>query len=502
MQVLVTGGTGVVGTAAVRALITREHQVRLYTRNATRDAERWPRNVEAHDGDVTDVAALTEAMRGCEAVLHIAGIVAEEPPETTFERINVEGTKNVVRAAERADVGRLIYISSLGADRGTSGYHQSKRAAESLVRQFRGGWLILRPGNTYGPGGGDEMSTLLKMNRSLPVIPVIAGGDDPFEPLWADDLGAALARSVERTDLSRQVLCLAGTERTSMNDVLDRLARITRRNPARVPLPAWLAETGTRIAATLGVGTPVSADQLRMLVEHNVLQPDEQNALTMVFRIDPTPLDEGLRRMADALPEQTPDEGRGRLHHRRYWADIRGASLDAAHLLAHFRTHFADIMPEELVQVGAEPGTPLVPDDGDTLTFKLPLRGTVQVRVLELEERVMTFVTVEGHPLAAAIRFVTEDREDGTTRFEIQTFDRAATLFDAVSLATVGDVLKQSTWKTVVERMVKESGGRAEEGVQHTDDVLEGEDEKRVERWVKALVMEERREEEAQRASP
>ena len=72
------------------------------------------------------------------------------PPEQTFARINVEGTRNVLQEARRAGVRRLVYMSSLGAERGQSAYHQSKFRGEEAVRSFAGEWTILRPGNVYG----------------------------------------------------------------------------------------------------------------------------------------------------------------------------------------------------------------------------------------------------------------------------------------------------------------------------------------------------------------
>ena len=501
MRVFVTGGTGVVGTATVRSLVASGHEVRLCSRNAQHDVERWPRGVEACPASVDDAASLHGSMDGCDAVIHVAGIVAEEPPEITFQRVNIDGTQNVLREAERAGVGRFLYVSSLGADRGASNYHRSKRAAEDLVRRFRGGWLILRPGNVYGPGD-EVISLLLKTVRTLPAIPVIDGGDQPFQPIFAEDLGEAIAAAVARPDLSRTTLELAGAERTSMNDVIDRLSRITEKTPLRIPLPSWLAEAGTRVAGAFGVDLPVNVDQLQMLVEENVISPGETNALVTTFKITPTPLDDGLRRLADEMPEQTPADGTGRLHRRRYWADIAECELTATALFERFRTNFKTFMPEAAIEVGVERGTPCVPDEGETLTLGLPLRGNVQVRVLEVDERWMTFVTVEGHPLAAAIRFLTEDQANDIVRFEIQTYDRAGSFVDAVMLALVGDLLKDATWRAVVQRVIDESNGRALEGVQHSDEVLEGEEAELVEEWAEALVMAERRAEEAHRASP
>ena len=169
MKVLVTGGTGVVGQAAVDALLARGHEIRLFSRHADDDAPQWPDGVEAWPGAIDDAASVEGSADGCDVVLHCAGIVDENPPEVTFESVNVEGTWNVVREAERAGAHRLVYVSSLGADRGESAYHRSKLRAEGAVRAFTRGWTILRPGNVYGPGD-EVVSLLLKMVRTLPVV--------------------------------------------------------------------------------------------------------------------------------------------------------------------------------------------------------------------------------------------------------------------------------------------------------------------------------------------
>ncbi|HKN68144.1 MAG TPA: NAD(P)H-binding protein, partial [Gemmatimonadaceae bacterium] len=136
VQILVTGGTGVVGASTVSALVERGHQVRLLSRHAERDSLAWPKGVSAIEGDVSDAVSVAGAADGCDVVVHLVAIVDEAPPEATFERVNVGGTRNVVAEAERAGVRKIVYVSSLGCERGESPYHRSKLAGEEIVRSF------------------------------------------------------------------------------------------------------------------------------------------------------------------------------------------------------------------------------------------------------------------------------------------------------------------------------------------------------------------------------
>ena len=490
MRILVTGGTGVVGEAAVEALVKRGHEVRLFSRNAEKDVEQWPDEVEAMPGDVGNAAQVKNAAEGCDAVVHVVGIVAESPPDVTFERINVQGTANVVREAERAKVKRFVYISSLGADRGESDYHQSKKRAEDVVRTFEGNWTILRPGNVYGPGD-DVISLLLKMVRTMPAIPVIDSGDQPFQPIWAGDLGEAIAVTVERNDLATRVLELGGLEQTSMNDVLDRLTRITGKQPARVPVPSFLATLGAKAAGLFGVDIPVNEGQITMLLEGNVLKDQSRNALTGTLGITPTPLDEGLTLLADALPELKPQDGVGSLKRKQFWADLVGSPYSPEGLFELFRRDFSKLTPMHL-QIGVEPGTTAEIEQGATLTMSLPARGTVQVRVEEINERRMTLCTLEGHALAGAVRFLTEQRGDAV-RFLIEVYDRPATVADWVMMNPIGDSMQSRTWEETVERVVLASDGLAVNGVEKEETTLDPQKAGEIEEWVEFLVADRKR---------
>ncbi|CAN5859206.1 hypothetical protein BH23GEM3_BH23GEM3_13090 [soil metagenome] len=492
MHVLVTGGTGVVGRPAVDHLLERGHTVRLFSRNAERDAIQWGDGVEPYAGSVGSDEDMHGAAEGCEAVLHVVGVVDEAPPEITFDKINVQGTRRIVEEAKRAGVERLVYVSSLGADRGKSGYHESKLAGEEIVREFRGNWLICRPGNVYGPGD-QVISLLLKMVRTLPAIPVIGGGDQPFQPISADDLGAALALAVEWPDPSRVVLELAGTEIATMNDLLDMLQMITDQKPRRIPVPEWMALAGAGIADLIGMEVPVKSDQIIMLLEENVIPPERSNAMTEVFGITPRPLADGLAKLADTLPEKLLSEGVGELHCQRFWADITGSAMDRGELFAMIQEDFYTLPPEELLEVGAEPGTPLTLEEGATLTMGIPLRGHIQVRVEEVADYTITCNTLEGHHLAGVIRFFVEQHGE-QLRFEVRSYSRASCLLDKMGMDAVGRRLQKATWKSMIKEVVRRSGGEAVDGVQEELYALEEADAERVERWVEELVLERRRE--------
>jgi uncharacterized protein YbjT (DUF2867 family) len=507
MRVLVTGGTGVIGHGLISALQRRGHRVRLLTRHADHDAGEW-KHVEPWEGDVTDPASLLHSGDECDAVVHVSGIVTESPPELTFQRVNIDGTRHVIDEAERAGVARLVYISSLGAERGRSDYHRSKRDAELLVGRFSRAWVVLRPGNVYGPGDS-VVSPLLQMVRTLPVIPVV-GGDKRFQPIWYEDVGEAIASCVERGDLAGRTLELGGPDVTTVDELLERLEGLTSRTLRRVAVSERVAAVGARIAEKLshegtftrvsGLELPLDGSRLSMLEEENVIAPNEVNALDKVLGVTPTPLEEGLRRLTLELPEQLPDEGFGALEQKSFWAVIREGRFTAPELMRIFRSHTRELLPLDFVDEGGLPDgngdRPLEVDD--TLTLRLPARGEIQVRVEEATDELVTLATVEGHPLAGVVRFST-DPAGRDVRFRIDVYTRSANLLDFVVMKLGGQAMQRSAWEKAIENVVRRSGGEAPDGVQHEKKKLDEEQAREVEVWVDELVQARKRDANAER---
>lgn len=483
MRILVTGGTGVIGAGVIHELLGRGHSVRLLSRHAREDARQWD-GVEAFAGDIADAKSIAGAAADIDLVLHIAGI-AEESDDATFQSINVEGSRHVLDEAKSAGVQRFVYVSSLGADVGESDYHKSKFAAEQLVERSGLTWTIVRPGNVYGPGD-EVVSLVLKMVRALPAVPVIDSGDQEFQPIWHEDLAKILASVCERDDLASAVLEAAGRDITTMNDLLARFGEITGRKPLRIPVPMALAELTTRLGS-LAVRLPVDENKLTMLSETNVVRGRDA---AETVGIDPIPLDDGLRLLADALEEALPEEGVGSLEHKRFYADIAGSSHSPASLMTLFRNQVTTLMP---IEFAAEPGAAERIEQGATLTGSLPLRGNFQVRVEVAEPTHVVFATIEGHPLAGIVEFTTSEVPGGI-RFAVEVFARPSNMFDLIAVRTVGAPAQNANWRTLVRHVVEASGGTSD-GVEQETRSLDEQEAQSVERRVRSMVQRRHREE-------
>ncbi|MGV3772955.1 MAG: complex I NDUFA9 subunit family protein [Verrucomicrobiales bacterium] len=490
MRILVTGGTGVIGCGLLPELLKAGHEVRILSRGADKAVQDYPQGVSGFPCDITDPESLAGAAEGCEAVIHITGIVEETPPAATFQAVNVEGTRNIMVEAIRAGARKFIYLSSLGTDHGKSPYHQSKREGESIVRAFPGEWTILRPGNVYGPHD-DVISTLLKMVRSLPAVPIVDGGDQPFQPIWHQDLAKAISQTVTMPGLHGRILELAGCDITTTTEIIDKLCQVTSRKPVKIGFPSWLAQLGVKVAEKVGANSamaekanlalPLNSSKLQMLMEDNVIRDASQNALVHVFGIEPLPLDHGLVQLADALPEMSPDQGVGKLERKRFTADIFNSAYNARELCHMVRRRINEVMP---IDFNSEPGAATKVEQGATFTGNIPGRGNIQVRVLDDKPNHFSLITVEGHPLAGVVEFSAEDLPSGL-RFEICTTVRASNVFDWLAMKTIGQSMQDRNWVQAVNNVVDFSGGTAPGGVvtsvEHLEAVEAREEEGKIE---------------------
>lgn len=286
MQVLVTGGTGFVGRAVLAELAGTAHRARVLVRRPdsprARDvATRW--RAEPVAGDVLDAASLRAALAGCDAVIHLVGIISEVG-QNTFENAHTRATQNVVEAARAAGVRRLVHMSALGTRPGAiSRYHQTKWAAEEAVRAGGPDWTIFRPSLIYGPE--DHFTNLFaRLARWSPVLPVMGPGRGRLQPVAVEAVARAFVRALERPATIGRTLDLCGPDRLTFDEGLDTILEVTGRRRLKLHLPLSLARllaAGLEFVfpRLLGRAAPFNRDQLWMLQEDNVGDPEPANTL-------------------------------------------------------------------------------------------------------------------------------------------------------------------------------------------------------------------------------
>lgn len=286
MRVFLTGGTGFVGGYLRAALRQAGHTLVALTRHPEPPADgiTWLR------GELAETDILTEAMRECDAVVHLVGILTEHG-NATFQRVHVQGTEQVLAAMRQAGVTRLLHMSALGAGpKQPTAYFRSKWQAEELVRAAGIAYTIFRPALIFGPGDG-FLSVLIRQVRRLPIVPVVGTGTYPFAPISIHAVCAAYLHALAHPQATlAKTVELCGPEVYSYEEILRLIAAHYAITKLRVHIPLWVMRLGIATAQALHLPTPITRDQLTMLLLGSVC--DDQSPLP--FSLPRITLAEGL----------------------------------------------------------------------------------------------------------------------------------------------------------------------------------------------------------------
>src|SRR5512132_3577783 len=212
-RVFVTGATGFVGRAVIQALRAEGCSVRCLVRRGSERDLRGLGAIERVEGDVLARQTLEDGMAGCDAVVHLVGIIREQPTiGATFERVHVQGTVNVLEAAVATGVRRYLHMSALGTrPEARSRYHRTKWAAEEAVRGSALPWTIFRPSIIYGRGDA-FVSMLAAVIKRYTAIPVIGDGRQRLQPIPVEQVATAFARAVAASETVKQIYEVGGPD--------------------------------------------------------------------------------------------------------------------------------------------------------------------------------------------------------------------------------------------------------------------------------------------------
>ncbi len=248
-MILVSGGTGFVGSAIVRELLRRGEPVAVLGRDAGKVREKFGTAVEAREGDVRHPEDLAAAMAGVDVVINAVQF-PNSPIENrrkgwTFEEVDLKGTRHQVDAARAAGVRRFVYMSGVGAAKESDKHwFRYKWEAEKYLQDSGIEWVIVRPTWVYGP---DDVSLnrFLGFAKVLPFVPMFGKGEQMMQPVFIDDVGRVAADAALAPEAANRVFELGGPDVMSMNDVVRTGARGDRQE-ARAAPPAGAHRQGDR----------------------------------------------------------------------------------------------------------------------------------------------------------------------------------------------------------------------------------------------------------------
>lgn len=288
-MILITGAAGYVGNNLVRLLVAQGQPVRALVHSPDKAAVRLAdvrEQIEIVAGDVTRPETLRPALEGVSAVVHLVA-VAIERQRGDYERINTQGTVNLVDAAKAAGVHRFINMSQNGADsRLPYRFLASKGRAQEVVAASGLGWTALRPSVIWGPQ--DEFANVqARLIKLTPLVfPIVGDGSARFQPVWVGDVVAVVARCLDDASTIGGEYALGGPEVLTYAQIVRRVLEAlgARRLTINVPVP--LLRPVVKLMEVALPNPPVTTSLLDLLKVDNAVA---DNALTRVFGITPRP---------------------------------------------------------------------------------------------------------------------------------------------------------------------------------------------------------------------
>ena len=291
-MILVTGGTGFVGSHLIKRMRQEGIPVRAIVRDPDKARALNNLGVDVVKGDVSDTDSLEKATIGVERIIHLVGII-QEVAGATFQRVHVDGTRNLLDAARKSGVRHFFYQSALGTrPNAKSEYHKSKWAAEELVRASGISFTILRPSLIYGPG--DQFTIrLLEMIRLSPVLPIIGSGRSKVQPIFIDDVATCIVTAVTSDCCLNEIYEIGGPDQLTYEEVTVAIADAMGVKRPTLHLPLFFMKSMATVLKAVLPKPPVTTDQLIMLQEDTVCTMRD---IRDAFGIEPLGFREGLEK--------------------------------------------------------------------------------------------------------------------------------------------------------------------------------------------------------------
>lgn len=287
-RVALFGGTGFVGGYLVDALLANGYELSLLARAGSEHKVRQLARCRVVTGDVGSVAAIDDALEGCDAVIYCIGILREFPKAgITFEALQYDAVVRIAHAAKSKCIRRFLLMSANGVKLPGTAYQETKFRAERYLQDNGFDVTVFRPSVIFGdPSGAMEIATQMcrdMVAQPFPAIGFFTGwrpgrGEVAMSPVHAEDVACAFVHALEKPSSVGATYALGGDEALSWPEMIRRVARSVKKDKWIVPMPVAFMRLAAMLFDWLPI-FPVTRDQLTMLAEGNTADPDVLRAL-------------------------------------------------------------------------------------------------------------------------------------------------------------------------------------------------------------------------------
>ena len=279
MQGLVTvfGGSGFVGMQVTRALAKRGYRVRVACRRtnlAYRSALMGEvGQIQVMQANVRVPSSVERALEGADAAVNLVGVLFEQGRQR-FHSLHAQGARTIAEAARARGIKTLVQVSAIGADADSkSKYARTKAEGEAAAREAVPTATVVRPSVVFGPDD-DFFNRIGALAGRSPLLPLPGGGHTRFQPVFVNDVAAAIAGCIIDPAARGKTFELGGPSVYSFKELMQLVLSQTQRNCLLVPLPWPLARligvAGDAAASVLPIAPPLTSDQVELLTRDNV----------------------------------------------------------------------------------------------------------------------------------------------------------------------------------------------------------------------------------------
>jgi uncharacterized protein YbjT (DUF2867 family) len=277
--VTVFGASGFIGRYVLRALARRGFRIRAAVRDPGSAHFLRPLGdvgqIQIQQANVRVAPTVERAVEGAWGVVNLVGVAHESGPQR-FNSLHVMAAETIAAAAARSGAEALVHVSALGADeQSDSTYAKSKAEGERAVTAHFAEATILRPSIVFGPED-QFFNKFAAIARLSPVLPLFGGGRTLFQPVFAGDVGEAVARSLAEPNAPGRIYELGGPGIYSFRELMEAVLKATERRRVLLPLP-WIAAKGVALGFVFVPGfiadPLITFDQVKLLQVANIVRP-------------------------------------------------------------------------------------------------------------------------------------------------------------------------------------------------------------------------------------